>query len=79
MSSYDEGYRQGYQDATAIARRDLAAALRTYAIGIGDDTDEPLSDARVRDIFASVFGVKASDDEFGPEPTGQGVRKLLGL
>lgn len=74
-----EAYKQGYQDAMAEVRRDLAATLRTHGISTGEDNEEVLSDNKVREVFAGVFGIKATDDEFGPEPTGKGVRKHLGL
>ncbi len=77
MSETDPQYQQGYRDATAQAREDLALTLRTRAVKSGEDSDEVLSDSMVREIFASVFGVKATDDEFGPEPSGAGVRERI--
>lgn len=71
--SATEQYRKGYADAKTDIARDLASVLRIRAIEAG------ISDATVREIFAGVFGVKATDDEFGDEPTGAGVRAKLKL
>jgi hypothetical protein len=77
--SENEDYQRGHRAAMAEARTDLAATLRVMAVRTGEPDEEVLSDAKVREIFASVFGVKAMDDEFGSEPSGEGVRKAAGL
>lgn len=79
MNDASDQYQQGRKDATARNRQDLAAVLRTYAVEGGPDNPEVLSDSMVRDIFTGVFGVVATDEEFGPEPSGSGVRGLAGL
>lgn len=79
MSEDHDQYRQGHRDATAQIRQDLAAVLRVNAVSSGEDDAEVLSDRMVRDIFSGVFGVRATDEEFGPEPSGKGVRALIHL
>lgn len=56
-SDYERGYRAGLADA----REALARTLRLYR------TTEELSDRMMRDIFAGVFDVRQSDEEFGPD------------
>lgn len=65
-----EAYAHGSQDAMAEARRDLAAVLRIYAVGAGEEGEERLSDDIARAIYTSMFGVRETELQFGPEPTG---------
>lgn len=60
MSETPPQYQEGYRAATRQAQDDLAATLRLHA--------DEIPDALAREIFASTFGVKAADDEFGPDP-----------
>lgn len=77
MNETSAEYQRGYTDAMEQAREDLGAILRLAAFPTNEDNEELLSDAKVREIFAGVFGVKACDDEFGPEPSGAGVRSAI--
>ena len=78
MTEKTSEYQQGHRDATDQVREDLAAALRLHAIvNPNGDEQEVLSDAMVREIFSAVFGTVATDEEFGPEPTGRGVRDMI--
>ena len=79
MNETSDQYQQGYRDATAQAREDLAMILRINAVDTDEDDAEVISDRMVREIFTGVFGVLATDEEFGPEPSGKGVRAALGL
>lgn len=71
-----EDYRRGYTDGREDLMDELAAVLRIEAVSV-TASEEPLTDAQVRRIFAGVFGVKATDDEFGAPPSGRGVRDAL--
>lgn len=79
MNETSDEYRQGYRDAMAQAREDLALTLRDNAVDRGEDDAEVLSDRMVREIFTGTFGVRATDEEFGPEPSGKGVRAVIEL
>jgi hypothetical protein len=64
-------YQRGYLDAKEDMKRDLATVLRIHSVGEGFHDEELLSDSKVREIFAGVFGAVATEEEFGPEPTGR--------
>lgn len=69
-------YERGYKTAKSDIKDDLAATLRTLMVDTGEDGDEPLSNAQAREIFSGVFGVMASDQEFGT-PSGAGAREAV--
>lgn len=68
----DPQYQAGHQAATVQHRDNLAEVLQGFrSPAVQGDTETPLTDSQVRQIFAFVFGTAALDEVFGPEPTGR--------
>jgi hypothetical protein len=63
-------YQAGKREALETAMRDLATTLRIHALDNGNPDEDVLTDQKVREIFAGTFGAQATEEEFGPEPTG---------
>lgn len=79
MDETSDEYQRGYRDAMTQAREDVATVLRVNAVATGEDGAEVLSDSMVREIYSGAFGIQATDEEFGPEPSGKGVRAVIEL
>lgn len=69
-----QDYQRGYKAAAEHDRAGLAGALRIYMNGGAGDLEEPLSPSMARQIFASVHGVVAADQEFGAERVSDGLQ-----